>query len=65
MRLLYFLFEFQPIANAVPPTQLGFGDYSAGGSPRVERRGRMLVKVKINYSQDRFACPQDCFACFD
>ncbi len=37
--LLYFLFEFQPIANAVP----------AGGSPRVERRGRMLVKSKINY----------------
>ena len=35
MRLLYFLFEFQPIANA------------AKRSPRVERRGRMLVKSKI------------------
>jgi hypothetical protein len=38
--LLYFLFEFQPIAK----------------HPRVERRGRMLVKSKINYPQDRFAC---------
>jgi len=31
--LLYFLFEFQPIAK----------------HPQVERRGRTLVKSKINY----------------
>ena len=38
MRLLYFVFEFQPIAHAVP----------MGGSPRVERRGQIHEKNKVN-----------------
>ena len=36
--LLYFVFEFQPIAHAVP----------RGGSPRVERRGQIYLKSKVN-----------------
>ena len=38
MRLLYLMFEFQPIAHAVP----------TGGSPRVERRGQIHEKSKVN-----------------
>jgi hypothetical protein len=35
---VYFMFEFQPIAHAVP----------TGGSPRVERRGQIHEKSKVD-----------------